>query len=93
MKKKKPHADHSEALARFRRIRGQVEGVERMIADGRYCVDILNQTRSIMAALRSAEGLVMEGHVRHCVSDAVAARNRRLTEEKIGELLSLFQKR
>lgn len=94
--KKQPqhsHADHSEDLIRLRRIRGQIEGVERMIEEGRYCVDIVNQIRSIMAALRSAEGLVMERHVRHCVKDAIHANDTRLTEQKINELLTLFQKR
>lgn len=85
--------DQSEALVRLRRIKGQIEGVERMIEEGRYCVDIVNQIRSITAALRSAEGLVMERHVRHCVSDAINAKDSRLTEEKITELLTLFQKR
>lgn len=87
------HADHSEDLVRLRRVRGQIEGVERMIEEGRYCVDIVNQIRSIMAALRSAEGLVMERHVRHCVNDAIHAKDTRQTEEKITELLTLFQKR
>jgi len=91
--KKHNHADHSEDLVRLRRIRGQIEGVERMIEDGRYCVDILNQMRSIMAALRSSEGLIMERHVRHCVQDAIDAGDTRKTEEKIGELLMLYQKR
>jgi len=86
-------ADHSEDLVRLRRIKGQLEGVERMVQDGRYCLDIVTQIRSIMAALRSAEGLVMERHVRHCVKDAINARDARLSEEKINELLTLFQKR
>ena len=86
-------ADHSEDLVRLRRIRGQIEGVERMIEDQRYCIDIVHQIRSIMAALRSAEGLVMERHIRHCVKDAVEADDKRLTEQKINELLNLFNKR
>lgn len=86
-------ANHTEDLVRLKRIRGQIEGVERMIEAGRYCVDIVNQMRSIMAALRSAEGLVMERHIRHCVKDAVSASDKRLTEQKINELLTLFNKR
>lgn len=85
--------DQSEALVRLKRIKGQLEGVERMIADERYCVDIVNQIRSIVAALRSAENLVMDRHVRHCVSDAVQAKDPRRVEEKIDELLDLFRKR
>lgn len=86
-------ADHTEDLLRLRRIRGQIEGVERMIEEGRYCLDIVTQMRSIMAALKSAEGLVMERHVRHCVKDAIDAKDSRASEQKISELLTLFQKR
>ncbi len=92
-KRASPAADHSEDLIRFRRIRGQIEGVERMIESGRYCIDIVNQIRSIMAALRSAESLVLERHIRHCVKEAIVARDPRAGEEKINELLALFQKR
>lgn len=88
-----PHADHTEDLVRLKRIRGQIEGIERMIEGGRYCTDIVNQIRSVMAALKSVEGLVLERHVRHCVKDAIEARNERQTEAKIEELLTLFNKR
>lgn len=87
------HPSHAEDLVRLRRIKGQLEGVERMIEENRYCMDIVTQIRSIMAALRSAEGLVMERHLRHCVTDAINAQDERLTEEKIVELTMLFQKR
>ena len=85
--------DHSEDLSRLKRIVGQIEGVERMIVEGRYCMDIVNQMRSIQAALKSTEMLIMERHVRHCVKDAIDANDTRLTEQKINELLTLFQKR
>lgn len=85
--------DHSEDLTRLRRIRGQIEGVERMIEEKRYCMDIVTQIRATMAALKSVEGLVMERHIRHCVKDAIGAKNERVTEERIEELLTLFNKR
>lgn len=88
-----PSANHSEDLLRLKRIRGQIEGVERMIEESRYCLDIVNQMRSIMAALKSAEGLVMERHIRYCVKEAIKANDSRLTEEKVSELLTLFNKR
>lgn len=84
---------HTEDLVRFRRIRGQIEGIERMIEDGRYCIDIVNQIRSVVAAIKSVEMLIMERHIRHCVNDAIEAKDTRLTKEKINELLTLFHKR
>lgn len=93
MKDEQSHPSHTEDLIRLRRIKGQIEGVERMIGENRYCMDIVTQIRSIMAALRSTEGLVMERHLRHCVADAINAHDQRKTEEKISELITLFQKR
>lgn len=86
-------ANHSEDIVRLKRIRGQIEGVERMILESRYCLDIVTQMRSITAALKSVETLVMERHIRHCVSDAISAPEPRKTEEKINELVTLFKKR
>ncbi len=92
-KNKKGHTDHSNDLIRFRRIRGQIEGIEKMIGDGRYCIDIVNQIRSVTAAIKSAESVIVEKHIRHCVKDAIEAKDSRGTEEKINELMNLFQKR
>jgi CsoR family transcriptional regulator, copper-sensing transcriptional repressor len=86
-------ASHREDLIRLNRIRGQIEGIERMIADGRYCLDIVNQIRSVMAAIKSVEGLVLERHLKHCVHDAIGAKDKAVVESKIGELLELFSRR
>jgi CsoR family transcriptional regulator, copper-sensing transcriptional repressor len=86
-------ASHREDLIRLNRIRGQIEGIERMITDGRYCLDIVNQIRSVMAAVKSVEGLVLERHLKHCVHDAIEAKDKAVVESKIGELLELFSRR
>lgn len=90
---KPTYADHGEDIIRLKRIRGQVDGIERMVVEGRYCLDIVNQIRSAMAALKSVEGLVLERHVRHCVKHAIQARDERETEARMAELLTLFHKR
>ena len=60
-------------LKRLRRIEGQVRGLQRMIEEDTYCIDILTQVSSVNRALQSvAVGLVDE-HLRHCVSNAIAA--------------------
>ncbi len=88
-----PHAaDHSEQIGRLKRIRGQIEGVERMIQEGRYCIDIVTQMKAITAALKSTESLLVEKHVRHCVKDAIESKDPRQTHEKIKELMTLFNR-
>jgi CsoR family transcriptional regulator, copper-sensing transcriptional repressor len=88
-----PHASHREDLVRLKRISGQIEGIERMVAEGRYCLDIVNQIRSVIAAIKSVESLVLERHLKHCVHDAISAKNEAEVEGKINELLNLFSKR
>jgi len=66
------YADKREQLLkRVNRLEGQVRGIGHMIQDDRYCIDIVNQITAIQAAAREVSLLLLEGHVRHCVADAV----------------------
>lgn len=63
-------ADKARILARLRRMEGQVRGVQRMIEEDKYCVDVLTQISSIIAAARAVGMLVLEDHIRGCVVSA-----------------------
>lgn len=84
------HPDHSGQLARLKRIRGQIEGIHRMIEDRRYCPEILVQTSAVRAALRSLEVTILREHVDHCVKHAL--RDAGGPDAKLKELLTIFQK-
>src|SRR5688500_16786370 len=62
--------DKAKILARLRRMEGQVRGVQRMIDEDKYCVDVLTQISSIIAAARAIGLLVLEDHIRGCVMNA-----------------------
>ena len=82
-----PHgyADQREVLLkRVNRLEGQVRGIGRMIEDDRYCIDIVNQLSAVQSAARELSLKLLEGHVRHCVADAVRADN---AEPKLHELI------
>ena len=64
-------ADKELVLKRLRRIEGQVRGLQRMVEDDRYCIDILEQVSAATRALQSVALVLMEEHLGHCVSDAV----------------------
>jgi len=64
--------DKSKLLARLRRIEGQVRGLQRMIDEEKYCVDVLTQVSSVMAALQGVGALVLEDHIQGCVRHALA---------------------
>ena len=83
--------DHSSELKRLGRIKGQVEGVERMILERRYCPDIVTQIKAVRSALRSLEANIIEGHMRHCVNDAIKSRDPIVVQEKLEEILNLMK--
>lgn len=75
-------------LNRLKRIEGQVRGIQRMIEEDRYCVDILVQISAINAALKKVGFTVTERHMKHCVSRAIDAGE---GEETIDELLDVMK--
>jgi CsoR family transcriptional regulator, copper-sensing transcriptional repressor len=87
-----PHPSHQSALSRLRKIRGQIEGIEKMILDRRYCPEILIQFRAVHSALKAVEAPIFEKHLRQCVSDAIKSNNETDIEKKISELIELFIK-
>lgn len=62
--------DKAKIQARLRRIEGQVRGVQRMVEEDKYCVDVLTQLSAIIAGARAAGLLILEDHIRGCVIDA-----------------------
>lgn len=65
--------DKDDLLKRLRRIEGQVRGLQQMLEDGRYCIDVLTQISAATKALQSVAMGLLDDHLRHCVAEAVAA--------------------
>ena len=65
--------DKELVLKRLRRIEGQMRGLQRMVEDDRYCIDILGQVAAATAALQSVALLLLDEHLAHCVTNAVKA--------------------
>jgi DNA-binding FrmR family transcriptional regulator len=64
--------DKDDLLKRLRRVEGQVRGLQQMVEDGRYCIDVLTQISAATKALQSVAMGLLDDHLRHCVADAVA---------------------
>lgn len=84
------HPDHSAQTRRIARVRGQLEGVTRMIDERRYCVDILTQLRAARAALRAIEDGVLRTHVQHCVKDTLEAGDPEAAQARVEELVEVL---
>ena len=85
-------SDKDSLVKRLHRIEGQVRGIERMVDEERYCIDILTQIGAVSTALDSLAVKLLEDHVSHCVADALASGNAATAEEKGRELLEAVQR-
>jgi DNA-binding FrmR family transcriptional regulator len=79
-------------ITRLHRIEGQVRGIEKMVADERYCIDILTQIGAVSTALETVAQKLLEEHANHCVAGALASGSREEAEEKTRELLQAVQR-
>lgn len=86
----KRHKD--AALQRLARLEGQVRGVQRMIEENRYCMDILNQTLAIRSALAQVELLILQDHADDCVEEAIASNDADEQRRKFRELVDVFER-
>ena len=86
------HPCHDSQVNRLRKIEGQVRGLQKMIEERRYCMDIVSQLRAVQGALKKVELGILETHLQHCVQDALNSRNSEDAEAKIQEILQLLQK-
>lgn len=78
-----------KAMQSLKTSRGQIEGIIKMIEEGRYCVDVSNQIIAAQSLLKKANLLILKQHLSHCVKDAVLSDN---CEEKIDEIIDLLSK-
>jgi DNA-binding FrmR family transcriptional regulator len=81
-----------QVRTRIRRIAGQVAGVERMVEEDRYCVDVLLQVAAVRAALDGVGKLILRSHVETCVSDALVSGRAKDRKDKIDEIMNVFSK-
>lgn len=77
-------------IKRLNRVEGQIRGLAAMVADNRYCIDIVTQISAVQAALHRAEEEILREHVHHCVADAIKSGNRAEQRKKIAELMRVF---
>jgi CsoR family transcriptional regulator, copper-sensing transcriptional repressor len=85
-------ADARALHNRLRRIEGQVRGLQRMVDEDAYCVDILTQVAAVQTALEQVAVNVLDAHVRGCVADAVAGPDEGTADAKLDELMTAVRR-
>jgi len=87
------YVEEKDALVkRLHRIEGQVRGIERMVEDDRYCIDILTQISAVSTALESVALRILDAHVNHCVAGALAAGDADDARVKTAELMQAVER-
>jgi DNA-binding FrmR family transcriptional regulator len=87
------YASEKPALVRrLHRIEGQVRGIERMVDEDRYCIDILTQISAATTALESLAMQILDDHIRHCVAGALASGDEADANAKVEELLEAVRR-
>ena len=81
-----------KALGRLRRIEGQVQGIQRMVEEDKYCVDILLQLTAVQGAVEQVQRLLLGRHIESCVADAVRSGSPRDRQKKVDDLLEVFSR-
>ena len=83
---------HKENITALKRIEGQIRGVQKMIEEERYCVDILNQLRSVVKAIGAVKKKIYRKHLENCVTDALKGNSAAEKQKKIDEVINLLSK-
>ena len=88
----KQQTTHQEQLVFLRKIEGQIRGVQKMIEEKRYCVDIVTQIHSIIGALYRVEDEVFKKHIDGCVVNALKGKSESQKQKKISEIVELISR-
>lgn len=83
---------HEAELVRLRRIEGQIRGIQKMIEEKRYCVDILTQISSIVGAIKGVEDNILERHLKGCVHESFTKGSKQDKAQKIDEVIEVLKK-
>ena len=83
---------HEGQLQFLKKIEGQIRGLQRMIEEKRYCVDIITQIRSVIGALHNVEDGIFKKHLEGCVINALKGKSEAEKKEKIAEIVELVSK-
>lgn len=86
------NADRNKAVTQLKTARGQLDGIIRMIEEGRYCMDISNQIMASQALLKKAQKHILIQHMEHCVLEAISSGDQKEQAEKTQEIADLMGK-
>ena len=89
--KKHEDATKEDTLRRLRSIAGHVKGIEKMVADDVYCIDVIKQVQAVQAALNKVSTSILDGHLHSCLTTAVRGDDAKERERVLEEIADVFE--
>lgn len=83
------HTKHEKALINFKKAKSHTEKIIKMIENGDYCIDIMQQNLAVIGLLKSAHQMLMEGHLNSCFASAMQTNNKAKKQRMIAEILKV----
>jgi DNA-binding FrmR family transcriptional regulator len=81
---------NEDAVKRLKNIEGHVRGIEQMVENGTYCIDVIRQIHAVQAALDKVSGIILDGHLHSCVITAVRGEDPAERERVLAEIADVF---
>ena len=82
---------HATVSKRLKSIAGHVNGIDRMVTEGAYCIDVIKQIQAVQAALNKVNDLMLEHHLNTCVIEAVRGDSKKERERVLAEIVDVFE--
>ena len=84
---------HDNALRRLKTVEGHIRGIERMVEEEAYCIDIIRQNQAVISALKKVNQLILKDHLDSCVTTAIRGKDDREKERVLGEIMEVFEEK
>jgi DNA-binding FrmR family transcriptional regulator len=85
------HDSKQDLVRRLKSVEGHIRGIERMVEEDAYCVDVVNQILAVQRALKKVSARVLDQHLRSCVTHAIRGKDDAAKERVLGELMEVFE--
>ena len=82
---------HDTSLVRLKTIEGHIRGIENMVAEEAYCIDIIRQIQAVQSALSKVSSIILDEHLNSCLITAVRGEDPKERERVLGEIISVFE--
>lgn len=86
-----PETEKRKLLARLKSVEGHVRGIQRMVEEDQYCIDIIRQTQAVQRALDKFNALILENHLNTCVTTAIRSEDADERERVVTEIMDVFE--